>query len=81
MKEGIIIATVKYRYAKIGPCSDLCVSLFSADYMYINGKHDGILFSFLTVKGSLSIEKIKTEKPAAILHPVPPAPPPPNPHV
>ena len=28
-----------------------------------------------------SIEKIKTERPVAIVHPVPPAPPPPNPHV
>ena len=47
--------------------------------MYINGKHDGILF--LTEKGSLSIEKINTEKPVIIWHPVPPAPPPPNPPV
>jgi hypothetical protein len=46
--------------------------------MYINGKYDGIILVFLTGKNPLSIEKIKTEKPVAILHPVPPAPPPPN---
>ena len=57
------------------------MSLFFADYMYINGKHDGIIFVFLTVKNPDSIEKIKTEKPVAILHPAPPAPPPPNPPV
>ena len=57
------------------------MSLFFADYMYINGKHDGIIFVFLTVKNPDGIEKIKTEKPVAILHPVPPAPPPPNPLV
>jgi hypothetical protein len=49
--------------------------------MYINGKHDGIIFDILTVKNPDGIEKIKTEKPVAILHPVPPAPPPPNPLV
>jgi hypothetical protein len=49
--------------------------------MYINGKHDGIIFVFLTVENLFSIAKIKTEKPVAILHPVPPAPPPPNPPV
>jgi hypothetical protein len=38
--------------------------------MYINGKHDGIIFVFLTVKNPDSIEIIKTEKPVAILHPV-----------
>jgi hypothetical protein len=31
--------------------------------MYINGKHDGIIFVFLTVKNPLSIAKIKTEEP------------------
>ena len=45
--------------------------------MYINGKYDGIIF-FLTEECSPSIEKIKTGKPVAIWHPVPPAPAPPN---
>ena len=49
--------------------------------MYINGKCDGIIFVFLTEKGPLTIEKIKTEKPVAIFLPVPPPPPPPNPPV
>ena len=61
--------------------SDLCVSLFFADYMYINGKYDCIIFLFLTGKIPRSIEKIKTEKPVAVLHPVPPASPPPNPPI
>jgi hypothetical protein len=39
------------------------------------------MIKFLTGNDPLSIEKIKTEKPVAILHPVPPAPPPPNPPV
>jgi hypothetical protein len=44
--------------------------------MYINGKYDGIILVFLTGINLPSIEKIKKEKPVAILHPVPPAPPP-----
>ena len=60
---------------------DLCVSLFFADYMYINGKYDSIICVFLSDESPLSIEKIKKEKPVAILNIVPPAPPPPNPPV
>ena len=49
--------------------------------MYINGKYDGIIFVFLTGPDTLTIEQIMSEKPVAIVHHVPPAPPPPNPHI
>jgi hypothetical protein len=49
--------------------------------MYINGKYDSIICVFLSDESPLSIEKIKKEKPVAILNIVPPAPPPPNPPV
>jgi hypothetical protein len=46
-------------------------TLFFADYMYINGKYDGIIFVFLTGPDTLTIEKIMSEKPVAIVHHVP----------
>jgi hypothetical protein len=48
--------------------SDLCVSLFFADYMYINGKYDGISFVFLTGQSLLNCAMKTTEKPVAILN-------------
>jgi tellurite resistance protein TehA-like permease len=80
LKYLIIWYSFIYCQLNIKNESDLCVSLFFADYMYINGKYDGIIF-FLTEKSPSSIEKITSEKPVAIWHPVPPAPPPPNPPV
>ena len=38
--------------------SDLCASLFFADYMYINGKYDDIIFVFLTVGHDVTYDNI-----------------------
>jgi hypothetical protein len=73
-----IFSMLSYSQLNIKNESDLCISLFFADYMYINGKYDGIIFVFLTERSTHSFEKIKTEKPVAIVYPVPPPPPPPN---
>ncbi len=81
LKYLIIYYSFIYCQLDIKNESGLCVSLFFADYMYINGKYDEMIFVFLTAISDSSIQKIKTEKPVAILHPVPPAPPPPNPPV
>jgi hypothetical protein len=57
LKYLIIQYSFIYSQLNIKNESNLCVSLFFEDYMYINGKYDGIILFFLQRKVHLALKR------------------------